>query len=691
MKFHLGVDVGGTFTDAVLIDVSTGETRRAKVRSTPEGDQSIGVLNAISAFDVSPEDIALFTHGHTVAINALLQRNGARTGLICTEGTRDMLDMGRLRRPFGDDLYDAAWERPHQARPLVHRRHVRDVPGRILYDGSVHVGLDEQAVREEAAFLRSEGVESLAVCLLHGYVNDEHERRVLEIVREEFPEAYLVSSSLRPVVGEYDRTCTVVLNAYTGPVINRYLERLRDELRAQGHGHEIQIMQMNGGVRSIEDTIDTFPAYTIQSGPVGGLLGAEAYVRDFVNTDNLICIDVGGTSTDIGVVAGGEALRTDDWEVEFGIRLGFPSIDVRSIGAGGGSLIQIDELGTLRIGPESAGADPGPACYGRGGTRPTVTDALVVMGVVQPELFLAGDMPLSPELAVTAMKTVADPLGLAPEELARGVFALINGQIDSEVSKIAFEQALDLSEFSVLAYGGAGPVHAASLARALGARSAIIPFFPGGFSALGMLAAPVRVEHAVSVVQEVDSIGLERVGELFDELEQRVRADLARQGATGEQVVIERRMDGMYTGQSFANTIPLRAWPATDEAIAEWKRDFHSYYEKVYGYSALETPIVVTTFTVVGSGERRALQLPRIGAGEAEPPADAVELQATVHFDEGSLQTPFFRRQALLAGNRIPGPAVIDDGLATVLVPPDGRASVDDFGNIHIDVREERH
>ena len=686
-KFHLGVDVGGTFTDAVLIDADSGVTRSAKVRSTPEGDQSIGVLEAIAEFGVSPDDIELFTHGHTVAINALLQRSGARTGLICTEGTRDMLDMGRLRRPFGDDLYDAAWERPHQARPLVHRRHVRDVPGRMLYDGSVHVALDEQAVRDEAGFLRSEGVESLAVCLLHGYVNDEHERRVLEIVREEFPDAYVVSSSLRPVVGEYDRTCTVVLNAYTGPVINRYLERLRDKLRGQGHRHEIQIMQMNGGVRSIEDTIDTFPAYTIQSGPVGGMLGAEAYVRDFVDTDNLLCIDVGGTSTDIGVVADGEALRTDDWEVEFGIRLGFPSIDVRSIGAGGGSLIQIDELGTLRIGPESAGAEPGPACYGRGGTRPTVTDALVVMGVVQPALFLAGDMPLSAEAADAAMRTVADPLGLSAEELALGVFQLINGQIDSEVSKIAFEQALDISAFSVLAYGGAGPVHGASVAKALGARSAIIPFFPGGFSALGMLAAPVRVEHALSVVQDVDAIGPDRVAELFGELEQRARDDLERQGARGDEVLIERRMDGMYSGQSFANTIPLRDWPADDAAIANWKNDFHGYYEKVYGYSALETPIVVTTFTVVGSGARRALSLPRIDSGDAEPPADAVVARATVHFDEGSEETPFYRRQALLAGNRISGPAVIDDGLATVLVPPGAAAAIDEHGNVHIDVR----
>ena len=682
--YHLGVDVGGTFTDAVLIDVTTGGTRRAKVRSTPEGDQSIGVLAAIAEFDVSPDDIDVFTHGHTVAINALLQRAGARTGLICTEGTRDMLDMGRLRRPFGDELYDATWQRPHQARPLVHRRHVRDVPGRLQHDGSEHVPLDEEAVRSEASFLREEGVESLAVCLLHGYINDEHEQRVVEIIKETIPDAYVQSSALRPVVGEYDRTCTVVLNAYTGPVINRYLERLRDKLRDLGHAHPVQIMQMNGGVRSIEETIETFPAYTIQSGPVGGMLGAEAYARDFIDNPNLLCIDVGGTSTDIGVVIDAVAQRSDDWEVEFGIRLGFPAIDVRSIGAGGGSLIQIDELGTLRIGPESAGADPGPACYGRGGTQPAVTDALVVMGVVQPDLFLAGDMPLSAELAVEAMKTVSDPLGLSPQELARGVFQLINGHIDSEVSKVAFERALDVSQFSVLAYGGAGPVHGAAVAQALGAKSAIVPFFPGGFSALGMLTAPVRAEAAISVVQEIDAVEPERIIELFDGLERQVLEDLTRQGLDADEVTLVRSIDGMYSGQSFANTIPVEAWPIDVEA---WKKAFHEFYDRIYGYSATETPIVATTFTVIASGPPRTLPLREIEAGDEQPSEEAVVARRPVHFDEGECETAFYRRDALRGGNVIPGPAVIDDGLATVLVTPGSTATVDRFGNIHIDVR----
>lgn len=689
-RYHLGIDVGGTFTDAVLIDLDTGETRRGKVRSTPELDQSVGVINAMEQFGVPHEEIELFTHGHTVAINALLERSGAATGLICTEGTRDMLDMGRLRRPFGEELYDATWERPHQARPLVHRRYVRDVPERLLHDGSVHVALDEQIVKDEVAFLREEGVESIAVCLLHSYANREHEDRVLEIIQEEFPDVYVQSSEIRPVVGEYDRTCAVVLNAYTGPVISRYLGGLRDALRKKGYDRDVLIMQMNGGVRTIDRTIGEFPAYTIQSGPVAGMLGAEAYVRDFVPERNLLCMDVGGTSTDIGVVVDGEAQRSLNWEVEFGIRLGFPAIDVRSIGAGGGSLVGLDEFGTLKIGPESAGAHPGPACYGRGGTRPAVTDALVAMGIIQPALFLGGDMPLDRDASIRALDSVAGPLGLTAIELATGVYELINGNIESEISKIAFEGALDVSEFALLAYGGAGPAHGAGVARNLGAPKAIVPFFPGGFSALGMVSAPVRVEHSLSVVEEIDKLGADRLAELFAELEERVAADLAAQGVDRGKAQYERTIAGLYTGQSFSNNIPLNAATIDDAAVEEWKLEFHGFYDRVYGYSAPETPVVVTTLTMIGSGPNGVLPLARIGSGDATPPADAIVARETIHLGTGSYDdVPFYRRQSLLAGNRIEGPAVIDDGLATVLLIPDSTTTVDEFGNLHIDVREE--
>lgn len=685
-SYHLGIDVGGTFTDAVLIDTATGATRRGKVQSTPE-DQSIGVVRAIEQFGVPLEEVEVFGHGHTVAINALLQRGGAKTGLICTEGTRDVLDMGRLRRPFGEELYDASWHRPHQARPLVHRRYIRDIPERLRYDGATHVALDEDAVRDEVDFLRREGVESIAVCLLHSYANPAHEQRVIEIIHDAFPDVYVVSSAVRPVVGEYDRTCTVVLNAYTGPIITRYLKRLRDQLAAQGYGDDVLVMQMNGGVRTLDRTIEEFPAYTIQSGPVAGLLGAEAYARQIGGAGNLICMDVGGTSTDVGVVVEGEAQRTDDWEVEFGIRLGFPSIDVRSIGAGGGSLIQIDELGTLRIGPESAGAEPGPAAYQRGGTKPTVTDALVVMGVIQPGLFLGGGMKLSREAAETALRTVSDPLAMSAEELAFGVFQLAGSHMEAEISKMAFERALDVTKFGLLAYGGAGPIFGASVAASLGVPDVHVPYFPGGFSALGMVTAPLRVERSRALVEDIDAVGHERLQALFDELESEIRADLERQAVPAKGIEVERVMYGLYSGQTFANRVPLRGWPITDEAVAGWKQDVHEYYEKVYGYSALESPIVVTTLTVVGSGPAGHLPMVEVQAGGERPPDDAVVARELASLDGSrAREVSFFDRPKLLARNRIEGPAIIDDGLATIVVPPASVAVVDPYGNIQIRV-----
>ncbi|MQA78599.1 MAG: hydantoinase/oxoprolinase family protein [Streptosporangiales bacterium] len=686
-KYHLGIDVGGTFTDAVLVSLDDGSVSRCKVRTTPE-DQSVGVLDAISEFDISPSDISMFSHGNTVAINALLERKGPKTGLICTEGTRDMLDMGGLVRPPGDELYDATWTRPHLERPLVHRRYIRDIRERLISDGSVHVGLDEDSVRKEVQFLKDEGVESVAICLLHAYVNPAHENRVEDIVREVMPDAYVQASSIRPVIGELDRTFTVVLNAYTGPVIGRYLNRLRDRLKEIGYDGDVLVTQMNGGVRTLERTIEELPGYTIQSGPTAGLLGAEAYAREILDEKNFLCVDIGGTSTDIGLVDDGQALKTDDWELEFGIRLGFPALDVRSIGAGGGSIIQLDELGTLRIGPESAGAVPGPASYGRGGIEPAITDALVAMGIVQPELFLDGRMELSRDAAVAALETVAEPLSMTALELACGVFDLMNAQIEQETSKIIFERAVDPKDFVLLAYGGAGPVHAASIARIAGISRVVIPYFPGGFSALGMVVAPLRAEHAVSVVGQIDVIGPERLQEIFEKLGAQVTGDLTSQGVDVEDVTIERSLHGHYVGQGFANRIPFTGWPVTTEAIEEWKQGFHAFYDKSYGYSAPESPIEVTTMTVSGSGRPGRMPVTRIPSGGAQPDEDALVMVRDVCLDGRTWQQmPFYHRTALRAGNRIEGPAVVDDGLSTILVTPESTASVDDYGDVIIDIR----
>ncbi|MEN0134111.1 MAG: hydantoinase/oxoprolinase family protein [Rhodococcus sp. (in: high G+C Gram-positive bacteria)] len=682
-RYRIGVDVGGTFTDAVLVDTVDGEIRRGKVRTTPD-DQSIGVFDAIESFGIDFEEIAVFVHGNTVALNALLERKGPSTALICSEGARDMLDMGGLRRPDGDDLYDSGWIRPHQLRPLVNRRHVREIVGRLTYDGGEHVPVDPDSVRAAAEFLKSEGIESIAVCLLHAYLNPEHEEQVRKILHEVVPDVYVQTSSVRPVVGEYNRTFSVILNAYSGPLLERYLTRLAERMRRNGYPGQIMITQMNGGVRTLERTVSELPAYAINSGPTSGLLGAEAYSR-IIGEPNFICVDIGGTSTDIGLVHEGRGRRTDDWELEFGIPLGFPALDTRSVGAGGGSIIYSDEHGTLQIGPESAGSEPGPACYGRGGTRPAITDALVALGFMQDELFLDGRMRLDRDAAIVALGTVAEPLGMTALELAAGVFDLMCAHIESECSKIIFEAAVDPSEFTLLAFGGAGPMFAARLAKMLGTKGALIPYFPGGFSALGMVSAPLHAERARSHVDRIDDIGADRLQEIFAALDEEVYERIEAQGMPRSSIHLERSLHAHYVGQGFTNRIVLPPGDLDESAVEQWKQDFHEFYERTYGYSAHETPIQVTTMTVTGTSEPGALPLPHLESGSSEPDDDAVALRAAVSLDGRRTQdVAFYRRALLRPENRVAGPAVIDDGLSTILVEPDMTAAIDAIGNILI-------
>jgi N-methylhydantoinase A len=683
----LGVDVGGTFTDAIAIDPTTGEIKRAKVSTTPE-DQSIGTLETMPALGLSGSELARFSHGMTVGINAVLQRKGAKVGLICTEGTRDMLDTGRIRRDNSDGLYDVTWKRPHQERPLVHRRYVREIGARMLYDGSIHVELNEDQVRRELEFLKAEGVEAVAVCLLNSHVNLEHEERVVELIGEVMPEAYSQSSVLRPVVGEYTRTLAVVQDAYTGPLIVDYLVSLQTGLRERGYGGPAVVMQMNGGVRTIESTVERYPAYTLESGPVAGLLGAEHYGAKFVGATNLVCMDIGGTSTDIGLVVDGKAQMVDEWEVEFALPLGAPAIDVRSIGAGGGSLIRVDEMGTVRVGPESAGARPGPACYDRGGTEPASTDAHVVLGTLRPESFLSGRMPLDAGKAEKAIEEVAERIGMPPLELAAGALRLMNAQIEEEITRMAFDQAVDLRDFVLFAYGGAGAMHAADVARQAGIPEVVVPNMAGGFSALGLGTAPVKVEEERSYVAELSTLNPADIGALSDQLLARVKDDLEGQGVPSESITIERSLHGMYEGQSFDNKLALDEGPVNDESLANWRSRFDAMYDRLYGYSAPEIDITITAVGVSGTGPRPLFTLPELESGGAEPSEESVMAKETVHIEGKAWEeVPCFSRSLLRPDNTIEGPALIDDEMTTIIVPPETTACIDNFGNVRITFR----
>ncbi|GGJ60488.1 hydantoinase/oxoprolinase family protein [Streptomyces brasiliensis] len=683
-RFRLGVDVGGTFTDGVALDLDTGELLRTKVSTTPE-DQSTGVVNLLRTFDLDPADIVGFHHGATVGLNAVLTRSGAKTGLLCTSGFRDLLDVGQLYRPDGDDLYDPQWIRPHQDRPLVHRRYRREIAERLLDDGTVHEALDLDQAREDIEFLRDEGIESVAICLINAYADDAHEKALSRLVNELLPDAYVQVSSIQARAGEYKRTFSVVLDAYAGPAITTYLRNLRGRMRDAGYSGDLQIMQMSGGLRTLDSTIEDFPALTMGSGPVAGILGAEFYAGAALDDASLVCVDIGGTSTDIGFVANGRALVTDNWEADQGMPLGVATVDVTSIGAGGGSIIRVDDFGTLTVGPESAGAVPGPAAYGRGGTEPTVTDCYVLLGYVEPSLFLGGAMDLDREAALAAFEPLANRLETTPENVAQAAYDLVNRDIVNATRAKAFDRALDVRNYALFAYGGAGPLHAVATARGHGMRRVVVPYFPGGFSAFGMLTSRPKVEHVTPEMRSLAQIDPETLAMRYADLEQRATADLVRQGVDPSQVELERSIYVMYAGQSWDNRLPVPNGPIDQATLDGIRQATDEHYDHVYGYAAPELGVSVTTTAVTGHGPAPDLKLPKITTGCAEPVATAVKARGAAIFGGRKYaDVPFFARSELLAGNRIDGPAVIDDELGTILVEPGCQAHVDAHATITI-------
>lgn len=687
MTVRVGIDVGGTFTDAVRIDDETGEITRTKVLTTAH-DQSEGTLAALQRLVDDPADVGAFHHGYTVGLNAALTRTGAKTGMLVTAGHRDTMDHGRVWRPFDENLYDPSWRRPHQERPMVERRLRREVPERMRENGEVLLELDEAATREELEFLKREGVEAVGVCLLNAYEHPEHERRVREIVAEVLPDAYVQTSDIWPLAREFERTFVVALDAYTGPPVVRYLERLEQRLGEAGFDTRVEIMQMDGGLRT-SPSVRQAPVYTLQSGPVAGLLGAEGYSRELLDGRNLVCLDIGGTSSDLGVIIDGQAEVTNEWELEHAIPLAITTLDVRSIGAGGGSIIGLDEVGSLKVGPESAGSEPGPACYGRGGTKPAMTDAYVAMGLLQPDLFLGGEMKLDREAALTALGAVAEPLKMGAVELAQGAYSIANVTIAAALARMTTHRGYDPREFSLFGYGAAGPMHSVAVARELGIDEVVVPYFPGGFSAYGMIASRTRVEYSEATMGTLEGLGAGGINAALARQAERCREDLAAQGLDADEITIECAYYGMYSGQGEDNRLPLPGLKLSDEDLGPIAEDFHSFYDRRFGYRAPEIPIFVSSVSVVGYGKQRPLTLPaqQASSGEGDGIERAMILEGTLHIDGGSHSgSRFYDRNLLQDGDEVPGPAIIDDHLGTIVVNPGATARVVSNGTLRIEV-----
>ncbi len=675
MAWRIGVDVGGTFTDLAAVDDASGAVRLEKVPTTP-ADQSAGVAAGLTALlrrhGVSPAAVTYLGHGTTVCINASLERTGARTGLVTSQGMRDLLE---LRRQIRDDLYDLQADKPE---PVVPRDLRREVPERTLADGRVATALDLDAVRAAVAGLVAEGVEALAICFLHSYASPAAEHAAAELVRREFPQLYLsVSSDVLPEFREFERLSTTVLNAYVGPVMARYLGRFEERVAALGLAARPLILQSNGGVATVAQVRER-PVYTMASGPSAGVTGA-GYLAGRAGHPRIITFDMGGTSTDVSVVEQGMPMTTAE-KAYLGYPVKAAMLDVDSIGAGGGSLAWIDPGGFLRVGPRSAGADPGPAAYARGGEAPTVTDANLVLGRLDPDYFLGGAMRLDRERAALAIeRDVARPLALSVTDAALGVLKVVDASMAAAIRLATVERGRDPRQFTLVAFGGAGPMHAAAVARLLGIPRVLVPPSPGVLCALGLLVADVRTELSRTALRRTDRTTTAELTAIFTDLESRAAEWARRGGLPVGQIVLTRSIEMRYARQN--HELPVEVGRRLTPG--DLARRFHRAHRRAFGYASPGEPTELVTFRVAVT-----LPVARPAIAVEPEPGDPSRGMRPVYFEstKGFVDTPVLERARLAPGRLVRGPAVIEQVDCTTVVEPGQTATVDDHGNLLIAV-----
>jgi N-methylhydantoinase A len=654
-RYRVAVDVGGTFTDFVIQDTHTGTARTNKVLSTTE-DQARGVLSGLREEVEDFGDIASVVHGNTVGLNALLERRGTRVLFVTTERFRDVLRMGRGDRR---DIFALHYRKP---RPLVPLTDVETVHERMHVDGSVRVALDEDGLEPIAARIEREGITSVAVCLLHAYRNPAHELRIRELLLERLPDLWIsLSHEIAPEWREYERSSTTALNAYIAPRVDRYLRSLTARLRDDGFGSELHIMQSSGGVTTA-DVARRRPVQALLSGPVGGTVGGVRLAQE-LDRPNLMCIDMGGTSFDASLVIDGAPSLSTEAMLE-GLPLLLPFVDINTIGAGGGSVAWI-EAGGLRVGPHSAGSEPGPACYGLGGTEPTVTDANAVLGRIDPAYFLDGGMVLDVEAASRAIDRVAQPLGMSTTDAAEGILAIINAKMADALRTMTVRQGIDPRSFSLVAFGGAGPMHAAALAEELGIPEVVVPWACGAFSAWGMLHTEMRRDLVRSHYRPPTAIDGPELERAFAELRAEGDALLERDGIPPPKRRFARHVDMRYTGQEYTITVSA---PDDVSEVQPLIAQFHRDYKVRYGHSTPGAPVDTVAVRLTGSGVN---DWPMAEGGtDGRPATGPADATRSVVFDGVAREAAVVHRDRIDGDTELAGPAIVEEATATSVVPP---------------------
>ncbi|RFU61010.1 hydantoinase/oxoprolinase family protein [Bacillus sp. V59.32b] len=684
-----GIDVGGTFTDVIFTDTETRMTAIHKVPTTTE-DPSIGVVQGMLELcerqNIDKTGIDHVFHGTTIATNAILEYDGAKTGMITTEGYRDIIHIGRHQRPQNHSIMQ---DIPWQARPLVQRRHRLSVKERMgSAKDQVITPLEENEVRGAVATLKEKGVESIIVNFLFSYINPGHEQRVKNIIKEEYPEAFItVSSDVSPQFREFERFTTASINGFVGPKVKNYIQNLEQSLKDSGISAELHIMCSNGGVATPK-TVSEKPVNTLLSGPAAGILGG-VWAGELTNRQKLITFDVGGTSADIGIITDSgysESSARDTWIAGYPVMV--PMIDIHTIGAGGGSIAHIDEGGAFKVGPRSAGSRPGPACYGHGGQKPTVSDANVVLGRIDEYNFLGGEMQIYSNEAFKVIDELAEKLELSRERTAEGILQIMNNNMANAIRERTIQKGEDPREFSLVAFGGAGPLHAVEVAQILNIPEVIVPLYPGINSATGLLTTDLKYDVIKTEFMLSTNMNFPVLNQDFKGLETQLVNQLKEDGIADRDMQINRSADCRYAGQGYELRVDLPSGQLDEGTIVEAFNNFHASHKAEYGHNFMESPIEIVNIRVTGTGYMPKIEKQAIHHEHRLEDA-LLKTGETIFNVNGNLEkveTKFYQREKIPANTKFSGPCIVLQKDTTTVIPPGCTAYTEEYGNMIIKV-----